>query len=59
MKKILIKSSYDNDFASYQNVRNGKPGSKIEIRLDAPNGELIQQVGTHGSCVCRQRLESD
>ncbi|MDE6551500.1 MAG: family 43 glycosylhydrolase [Muribaculaceae bacterium] len=22
-------------------VRNGKPGSKIEVRLDAPNGELI------------------
>ena len=22
-------------------VRNGKPGSKIEVRLDAPNGELL------------------
>lgn len=22
-------------------VRGGKPGSKIEVRLDAPNGELV------------------
>ena len=28
-------------------VRNGKPGSKIEVHLDAPNGELIATLDAY------------